>query len=159
MASDKEIIRQEAIGKLKNFGITDADIYLIDIIPLVEMIWADGQAQDSEIAILEDFLEKHVNHINTIAGYDLLTMDRARHFLARFIENRPNPEILHELRQLVSPVRLATSDAAANTELRESLLAVCLDIAASAVTQYPYGLRDRFNCFEKKCFFEIIDSL
>ncbi len=159
MTGDAQLLRQDAINKLKGYGITDADVYLIDIIPLIEMIWADGQTQDAEIAILEDFLEKHVHHINTVAGYELLTLVEARNFLARFIESKPNPEILYELRQLVSPIRLSTSNSKANQELKNSLLAACLDIAASAVTQYPYGLKERFNFSEKRCFFEIIESL
>jgi len=43
--------------------------------------------------------------------------------------------------------------------LKESLLAACLDIASSSVTQYPYGLHDRFTPQEKRCFFEILQSL
>jgi len=39
------------------------------------------------------------------------------------------------------------------------LLAACLDIAASSVTQYPYGLHDRFAPEEKRCFFEILESV
>jgi len=46
-----------------------------------------------------------------------------------------------------------------NNALRGSLLAACLDIASSSVIEYPYGLGERFNPAEKRCFFEILESL
>ncbi len=159
MTKEDVISRKDALEKLSEFGITGANVYLIDIIPLVEMIWADGHAQDSEVAILENYLEKHVAHVNELAGYEFLTLDEAKAFLTRFVQNRPNPEVMTALRSLVAPIRLSTSDSEANEQLRGSLLSACLDIASSAVTQYPYGFRDRFNPAEKRCFFEILETL
>jgi hypothetical protein len=40
--------RKEVLDDLTMFGIKAPQIYLIDIIPLVEMTWADGEAQESE---------------------------------------------------------------------------------------------------------------
>lgn len=36
--------REETIEKLRGYGIEGPLIYLIDIIPLIEMLWADGIA-------------------------------------------------------------------------------------------------------------------
>ena len=159
MDNEHVITREEALGKLEEFGITGSQVYLIDIIPLIEMIWADGHAQDSEIVILEMYLNSHVAHINEIAGYEAITMDAAMEFVRRFTESRPNPNVMAALRSLVTPLRLSTVDCERNQKLREALLAVCLDIGASAVTHYPYGVRERFNPAEKRCFFEILESL
>ena len=45
--------REQAIEDLSMFGIKEPYMYLIDIIPLIEMIWADGEAHESELAILD----------------------------------------------------------------------------------------------------------
>jgi len=152
-------VRKEAIDKLLRYGIDGSMVYLIDVIPLIEMMWADGSAQDSEVAILEEYLRKHVNHINKIAGHNAISMRDARSFVSRFIHTRPDPELLKELRSLIVPVRLSTSNDALNDALRESLLSACLDIASSAACQYPHTLQERFNPDEKRCFFEILDTL
>ena len=159
MTKTPKLTRQEALDELKRYGITGSQIYLIDIIPLLEMIWADGKAQDGEVAILEDYLEKHVIHINELANCELLTLEGARSFVLQFLRKRPDTELLKTLRSLVAPVRLSSSDTAENNALRESLLAACLDIASSSVIEYPYGLGERLNPAEKRCFFEILESL
>ena len=152
------LTRHEALAELRRHGIEGADAYLMDIIPLIEMIWADGRAQPGEVDILENFLQQHVARLNRMSGYAVLTMEQARRFVNRFLAARPDPQLLHTLRELVAPVRLATSDEALRSQVRDSLLAACLDIAASAVIDYPYGIDERFNTQEKRCFFEILES-
>ena len=68
MTKKRDLLYEEAIEELESYGITGAQIYLIDLIPLIEMIWADGKAQGSEISLLADFLKRHVEHINALAG-------------------------------------------------------------------------------------------
>jgi len=151
--------RKEALKKLSRYGIVGAYVYLIDVIPLIEMVWADGAAQDSEIAIIDAYLHEQVNHINMIAGSDILSFEEAHDFISSFLSTKPDPEFLKTLRSLVAPVRLSTSDHDFNDAVRESLLATCLDIASSAAAQYPHKLSDRFDPAEKRCFFEILDTL
>lgn len=153
------LTRQEALRELRKYGIEGPQVYLIDLIPLVEMLWADGQAQVGEVVILSEYLARHVEHVNRIAGYELLTLEGARAFIKQFLQERPKPELLHALRRLIAPVRLSGSDTSRNESLRDSLLAACLDIASSSVTEYPYRHHDRFNLEEKQCFFEILESL
>jgi hypothetical protein len=152
-------MKQNAIEELRKYGIKGPQVYLIDIIPLIEMIWADGRAQEGEIDVLDDYLEKHVDYINKLAGYDILTPEGAKKCVSLFLKERPNEDLLKTLRSFIVPVRLSSSDAELCNKLRASLLAACLDIASSSVTEYPYGLNDRFNPQEKKCFFEILESL
>ena len=159
MEQEAMIARKEALKELSRYGIEGAFIYLIDIIPLIEMVWADGIAQDSEIAIIDAYLHEHVNHINMIAGSDILSFEEAHDFISGFLSIKPDPEFLQTLRSLVVPVRLSTSDSDFNGAVRESLLATCLDIASSAAAQYPHKLHERFDPSEKRCFFEILDSL
>jgi hypothetical protein len=58
--------REQAIEDLSIFGIKEPYTYLLDIVPLIEMIWADGEAHDSELAILDEYLHKRVQQINWI---------------------------------------------------------------------------------------------
>lgn len=159
MTKKRELLYDEAIEELERFGITGAQIYLIDLIPLIEMIWADGKAQGAEISLLADYLKKHVDRINNLAGYPALDLEEAKAFVTKFLKHRPDPQLLAALRALIAPLRLQSSDPVACDQLKESLLAACLDIASSSVTQYPYGLHDRFTPQEKRCFFEILQSL
>lgn len=152
-------MKLNAIEELRKYGIKGPQVYLIDIIPLIEMIWADGRVQKGEIDVLDDYLEKHVNHINKLAGYDILNLEDAEKFVSLFLKKRPNGDLLKTLRSFIAPVRLSSSDTDLCNIFRESLLAACLDIASSAVTDYPYKLNDRFNPQEKQCFFEILESL
>lgn len=159
MHSKTRIMKQNAIEELRKYGIKGPQVYLIDIIPLIEMIWADGKVQKGEIDILDDFLEKHVNRINTLAGYNMLNPEDAKNFVSLFLKERPNEDLLKTLRSFIAPVRLSSSDTNLCNKFRESLLAACLDIASSAVTEYPYKLNDRFNPQEKQCFFEVLETM
>ncbi len=159
MPADPVLARKEALGVLRRHGISGAQIYLIDLIPLLEMIWADGKAQESELEIFEDYLAQHVASINALAGYPVLTLEAGRTFVLRFLRERPDPELLRMLRALIAAVRLSSSNDAGNETLRQSLLAACVDIAASAVAFYPYAHGDRFDADEKRSFFEILETI
>jgi len=159
LRKNRSLTRQEALRELRKYGIEGSQIYLIDLIPLVEILWADNQAQTGEIVVLSEYIPRHVEHVNHMAGYEVLTVESARAFVRQFLQERPTPELLQTLRSLIAPVRLSGSDTEANKILRESLLAVCLDIASSSVTEYPYKHHERFNPEEKRCFFEILESL
>ena len=159
MTEKRDLSHEDVMEQLEGYGITGAQVYLIDLIPLIEMIWADGKAQDAEISLLADYLKKHVKHINELAGYKALSMKEAKAFITRFLRKRPDPQLMSTLRSFIAPVRLNSSDREKSEQLKESLMAACLDIAASSVAEYPYGLSDRFTPEEKRCFFEILQSL
>jgi hypothetical protein len=154
-----EFTRAEAADELEKYGIEGSFLYLVDIIPLIEMIWADGNAQDSEIEIFDHYLEKHVKWVNAHANFQALTFKDAKAFADNFLKKRPSPELLKTLRLLLSRLHNASENEEFKSSLKKSLLAACIDIAASAVTEYPYEFSNRFNPAEKKCFFEIVDSL
>ncbi len=159
MKKNTEFTREEAVEELKYYGIEGSFLYLIDIIPLIEMIWADGKAQDSEIKIFDKYLEKHVKWVNTQASFQALTLRDAKAFANRFLKKRPSPNLLKTLRILLSRIHNISENEEIKSRFKNSLLAACIDIAASSVTKYPYDYDNRFNPAEKKCFFEIVDSL
>lgn len=158
MSKTHDLLYEEAVEELERYGITGAQIYLIDLIPLIEMIWADGKAQGAEISLLADYLKKHVKHINDMADYPAMKLKEAKAFVTKFLKNRPDPQLMATLRSFITPVRLRSSDPDQCDHLKESLLAACLDIASSSVSEDPSGLQDRFTPQEKRCFFEILQS-
>ncbi len=159
MTEDFIEIREMALDRLAGHGIEGVNVYLIDIIPLIEMMWADGKIQSEEITILDYYLKKHVKHINDIAGMEAMTLSKARKFVSRFLRNRPDPSLLKTMRSFIGPLRLAALDDHERNEFRKSLLSACFDIASSAGLEYPYGIGEKFHPEEKRCFFEILESL
>jgi hypothetical protein len=150
--------RNEVLEELAALGISGKDAYFIDFIPLIEMIWADGQAQSGEMAILNEFIAKHVQHLNEMAGYDAFSLDEAEKFVSQFFKQRPSPKILKTLRNFAASYGLYRNGDGEKGPFDGSLLAFCVDIASSSVAKYPYGLHERFDSSEKRCFFEILDA-
>lgn len=155
----KMMTRSQVLGALAEYGITGEMVYLIDVIPLIEMMWADTRIQPGEREVLNDFLRKHVVRINTAAGTTVLTFEKAQAFVRSFIETRPDPNLLKLLRSFVDVMNDTCLDPVLAKRIKETLLNACLDIAASSVERYPYGIHERFNPAEKQCFFEIIETL
>ena len=150
--------REEIMEQLENHGITGKNVYFIDYIPLLEMIWADGKPQEGEIDIFYDFIERHVAHLNKMAGYKAFKLEEAVQFVSAFLEVRPSPEVMKTLRNLAALSGLYQENSQKRAQFEKSLLSLCLDIGSSCVSEYPYGLRERFNADEKRCFFEILDT-
>ena len=159
MDNEHKLTRQEALEELGRYGIHGTQVYLIDLVPMIEMMWADELIQDIEIAILDHYVKHHVERINSAAEYPVLTANEARAFVTKFIKERPDPEYLHALRLLIVPIRLSSPDPEENRAIREFILSGCLDIGSGAVTHYPYQLTERFDSAEKRCFFDIVESL
>ena len=144
---------------LKKYGIEGKHLYLLDMIPLIEIAWADGIVQDMEKRLMKEFLEKHIKNINEKAGSTVLTYEVGYSFLDRFLKERPHPEVMKILRSLVVPLRFANPDKAKDYEQKINILKFCMDIAASCVKHYPYGDHERFTEEEKIVFLEIMRSL
>jgi hypothetical protein len=159
MENEQSMTRQEALAELGRYGIHGSYIYLIDVVPLIEMIWADGKIQDIEVAVFNYYLSQHIENINGVAGYPVLTLEEAQTFISIFLEERPNPEYLRALRGLIPAIRLSSPQADENKATWEFIISGCLDIASSAVPSYPYELTERFNILEKRCLFEILETL
>lgn len=155
----KGLTRPEAVERLERHGIDGTDVYLLDLIPLIEMMWADGLLQGPEQDLFDRFMLDHVEAINALAGTAVLSADQARRFASRFLAERPDDGLLRELRDLVPPMRLQSSDAAGNEVRRRAIVEWCLDIGAACVTGYPYGSRERFKDVEKARFFSILRAL
>jgi hypothetical protein len=147
--------RHEALAKLASFGIEGSDVYLIDVMPLLEMIWADGRVQPEELQLLDTFLRAHVKNVNDLAGESVITFDQANHFARRFLTERPDPALLGLLRRIVPLVASQNENGVMSMARRRTMLDFCLDIGAACVAEYPHGDHERF-CREEKELFESI---
>lgn len=145
----------DAVRRLARFNITEEQIYLIDLVPLVEMAWADGRIQHSEIEILHEYLKDHVKAINRLAGCRVLTVEDAIDFVADLLNKRPEKAFVNEVEKIIAEYRVGSKSAEDANETKKLILNGCLDIAASAVTKYPYGLTERFTDEEKICYHKI----
>ncbi|CCE24851.1 hypothetical protein [Methylotuvimicrobium alcaliphilum] len=128
----------------KEFELKPSDYYFLDLIPLIEMIWADGENQPAELALLYHFTIEHIAHLDRAAGIPLITTEDANDFLERFAHRRPPQRLLDALSELV-----LDSASSADSERNRSILKYCMDIAAACTTQYPYALRGRIVDSEK----------
>ena len=72
--SHNKLCREGALERLSRHGIEGKRVYLIDLIPLIEMIWAGGRVKAEKIDFLYNFIKRHINHINRLAGYVVLSM-------------------------------------------------------------------------------------
>lgn len=143
---------QYAFDQLMNeFNLRPADFYFLDLIPLIEIIWADGDNQPGELRILYNFLIEHIAFLDRITGIQAISIEDANAFLDRFAHNRPSPRLLTELRSIVAK--------AVPAHRHSTIFEHCLDIAAACTTQYPYGLRDRIIDQEKKLLTKIFAEL
>ena len=150
--------RQEALNELARIGISGEKVYLIDLIPLIEMALADGTIQDGEIAVLNLWVQKQVKHINQLAGYNIITIEDAMKFVDRFLTPEIDTDLLVKMRQCIGPLRLANQEGDYSERLLKRILSGCLEIAAASVTSYPYGIGERINQKEKTLFVEILKT-
>jgi len=149
----------EVIKKLEELGVEKNCIYLLDLIPLIEVAWADGRIQDIEVVLMQKFLKEHIAKINKRAGTEIIRYDEASNFLTGFLKKRPDPEIMKILREMAISCHFNKNKEQIAETQKINILQFCLDIAANAVTHYPYGADERFDISEKKVFIDIMRSL
>jgi hypothetical protein len=138
------------------FGLTPETVYLLPLVPLIDVMWADGVIQPSEISIFYECLTRHLADLcNQADGEEVVSIAAAEKFAGDLLNTRPDPEKLHRLRELAVQVLNLSPD----TKLRNSVLDSCLDLAAIAVTRYPYERRDRVMSAEKRVLHELFESL
>lgn len=137
----------------KEFDLKPADYYLLDLIPLIEIMWLDGKNQPAEIKILYQFVIEHIAFLDQAAGAQAITVEDANDFLERFAHQKPAPELLRELHQIVIKAEHTSEQRKIN------ILEYCLDISAACVRQYPYRIRDRIQGVEKVFLLKLFSEL
>lgn len=150
---------RDAVQQLAGVGIKGHDIYLIDLVLLCEMSWADGMIQKAEREIINEYLCHHVNSINRLAGCKILQCEDAQRFIARFLDQKADSAMYDKIRELLPVLRLQNKDQVEVEKVRMDILNSCLDIAASSVTKYPYGNGERFTAEEKEYYHKLVEAL
>lgn len=82
---------EDAVETLSQLGFSGPDIYLAELIPLVETAWADGQIQPSERALLEAICVRQTRWLNEKAGVNVFSAERSLQLLHRELERRLTP--------------------------------------------------------------------
>lgn len=117
---------QELIAR---YDLKPQHTYLLELIPLIEVMWADGRNQSKEISIIYEITEKHVTRLNNLVdGITVISQRDTRDFLDRFLHTRPPKSLLSELRALTLDWLNETGKA---PEKGDSILGYCVDIAAA----------------------------
>lgn len=138
------------------FGLTPETVYLLPLMPLIEVMWADGVTQPSEISIFYECLTRHLADLcNQADGEEVVSIAAAEKFAGDLLNTRPDPERLRRLRELSVQLLNLSPD----NNLCCSVMDSCLDLAAIAVTRYPYERRDRVMSAEKRVLHELFESL
>jgi len=150
---------REAVLQLAAMGIKGSDVYLIDLVLLCEMSWADGMTQKAEREIINEYLCYHVNSINRLAGCIVLKCEEAQQFIGRFLDQEPDNATFEKIRELLPVLRLQNKGKSEAETIRMDILNACLDIAASSVTRYPYGSGERFTEEEKEYYHKLVEAL
>ncbi len=149
----------DVLTDLAELGISGKYLYLAEVFPLIEMIWADGVNQENEIIIFNSALRQHVQRINAYAGFTVFRFDEAQEFISPFLEKQPSKEVFALLRKLYVHTLEQIHDVDRKKDIINSFLSFSLDIAASCVSEYPYKNDERFEMPEKMCFFSILSDI
>jgi len=136
------------------YSLKDADFYFLDLIPLINIIWADDHNQENELKLLYKFVIEHISHLDQQAELHVVTIEQANDFLDRFAHQKPHTELLNEL-QVISTMACKDKDPAK----KESIFQYCLDIAAACTTRYPYGPHERICQSEKQLLQKLFTEL
>ena len=156
-----DLSREEALKQLESqFKITGNQVYLLDLIPLAEMLWIDGKNQSEEINLVYEFAIKHIAELSShTEGEELLSESEINDFMQRFVHTRPSKELLSTLRKLANSLIFQHQDVQQNEQRKQRIIDFCIDIASAAVTQYPYDRHDRFIDEEKQLLNELMRTL
>lgn len=148
--------KQQAFDLLADeFDLKPVDFYFLELIPLIEMIWADGLNQKAELSLLYKFTVEHLAYLDRVSGYPFATIEDVNDFLDRFAHQRPPTQLLEKLRELVvQPIESGSAN-----RHHSSILEYCLDIAAACATQYPFGLQERIVESEKELLNKLFSAL
>lgn len=129
----------------KEFDLKPADFYFLNLIPLIEVLWADGINHPQELKILYHFLIEHIAFLDKQAGDQVVTIEDANDFLDRFAHQRPSERLLKRLHDIILQLNHHSF-----TEQKHTILDYCMDIASACTNTYPYPLRGRVAEEEKK---------
>ncbi len=161
MRAGMNMSRDELLAVLESeHGIRGGEVYLLELVPLVEMVWADGTPRPAEVKLLYEFALRRMAELTGEAdGVDVLSTGQVNAFLDRHLASPPDPDRLRALRRIAFALLFDHSDPAVNERRRRAIFDYCLDIGAASVGRYPYGAHERFGAPKKALMLELAESL
>ena len=140
---------------LVRYDLKPQHTYLLEVMPLIEVMWADGRNQDKEISIIQEITEKHVAELNgLVEGITVISNQDAKDFLNRFLHVRPPEGLLTELRELTVDW---LKDKGKIHDKGDTIISYCLDIAAACAATDKFD--DRIVEQEKLLLKELAEAL
>lgn len=140
---------------LERHDLKPQHAYLLELIPLIEVMWVDGRNQSKEIAIIHEITQKHVSKLNSLVdGITVISDQDMKKFLNRFLYVRPSEGLLTELRELTVDW---LKDKEQIHNKGESIMSYCLDIAAACASTEKFD--ERIVQQEKMLLKELAENL
>jgi len=135
-------------------------VYLLELIPLIQMIWADGTSQEAEIAILQQYTMKHLSLLGVNNEGDLpISVEETNAFIDHFLKEKPPTQLLDDLSRLCVSRLKEHSDKVYSQARADEIIDFCIDIAAACASQYPYDFNERVVDQEKVLLKDLITRL
>ncbi|MDK8465911.1 hypothetical protein [Marinobacter sp. SS13-12] len=124
-------------------------IYLAPVIPVVQVMWADGRNQIPERAKLQVIIQEHCRALAELAeGMEVVSQADIDIFDRTFVAQKPDPstlwpffEVASELLSRRNNEQKATTD---SLYQREKLFQACLEIAATCPADMGNGANEMF---------------
>lgn len=108
--------RRDALATLKRHGFGGPLVYLLDVLPLVRMAWADGVVQPSERAEILAFVDEHLGRLDIQAQSTVVPRPVALECINRLLAVRPSEEEFDELLEALVVLRLGGERAGVRTQ-------------------------------------------
>lgn len=144
---------------LKQHGLNENHIYLLELIPLIQMMWADGKNQDEEIAILNRFAMQHLARLSHLNDDVMpISVEATNEFLNRFIQNPPSDDLIEDLKTVCIRRLNEKPDSMTAQSQADDIVNFCIDIAAACAEQYPYEFDERIVKEEKRVLKTLIQD-
>lgn len=142
---------------LARYNLKPQHIYLLDLIPLIEVVWSDGENQPHEMEIINTITQRHMTELSKLTeGIKILSTEDVQDFLDQFLNTRPPANLLREIRELAIEWWQQTGQLQKKAEVT---IDYCMDIAAACVQTYPYGFNERIIQKEKEMIRELVSAL
>jgi len=153
-------VMQELAKYLEKYQFEESHLYLLELIPLIEMIWADGRNQEAEIKLLYRFTIEHLSRTSREdSEVGIVSEADLNHFINRFLSKAPDPNMLKDLREACLLKLEKTPSLNQALDSKEAIIDYCMDIAAACVKTYPYKFDERIVKQEKELLTEIVNAL
>ncbi len=144
---------------LQKYELKPSHIYLLELIPIIEMIWADGKNQENELKLLYRFTVEHLSRVTSGSeGIEVISEDDINEFIDRFVNHPPASEMLADLRQCCIE-KLERKNFEDRQQTTSAILDYCMDVAAACVSSYPYKFDERVVKKEKELLAELFSIL